>query len=70
VARLRLEPRSLVTAQALVPVHGALSRAALVLLAAVRRHGAQMPGVTSLVARGRALPEEGGVAGPAPAAPG
>jgi DNA-binding transcriptional LysR family regulator len=58
VARLRLEPRSLVTAQALVPGEVTLSRPALMLLAAIRRHAGAMPGVTSLVARGRTLPRE------------
>lgn len=58
VARLRLEPRAVVTAQALVPGDGALSRPALMLLAAIRRHGGAMPGVTSLVARGQTSPQE------------
>jgi DNA-binding transcriptional LysR family regulator len=55
VARLQLVPHSIVTAQALVPGEGALSRPALMLLAAIRRRGAAMPGVTSLSPRARAL---------------
>lgn len=51
IARLRLEPGTAVTAQALVPGEGRLSRAALMLLAAIRRHGSAMPGVRSLVGR-------------------
>jgi DNA-binding transcriptional LysR family regulator len=51
VVRLRLKPRSIVKAQALVPSKGALTRPALMLLAAIRRHGCTMPGDISLVAR-------------------
>ncbi|MGG5822360.1 LysR family transcriptional regulator [Falsiroseomonas sp. HW251] len=57
VARLRVAPRSMVTAQALVPSQGTLSRPALMLLAAIRRQGSAMPGVSSLVTRGQGLPQ-------------
>ncbi len=62
VVRLRLEPRSMVMAQALVPANGALSRPALMLLAAIRRYGCTMPGVTSLVARSGTLLQESAAA--------
>ncbi|WP_431281287.1 LysR substrate-binding domain-containing protein [Humitalea sp. 24SJ18S-53] len=58
VAQLRLAPGATVTAQALVPAQGALSRPALMLLAAIRRQGGALPGVTSLVARGQALSQD------------
>ncbi|MGK7865534.1 LysR substrate-binding domain-containing protein [Falsiroseomonas sp. E2-1-a4] len=51
VVQLRLEPRATVTAQALVPGRGTLSRPALMLLAAIRRQGSAMPGVISQVGR-------------------
>ena len=53
VVRLPLAPPTRVTAQALVAEQGALSRPALMLLAAIRRQGVSLPGVTSLVARGQ-----------------
>jgi DNA-binding transcriptional LysR family regulator len=51
VVRLRLEPRSIVKAQALVPTAGRLSRSALLMLAAIRRLGGSMHGATSLSTR-------------------
>lgn len=51
VARIRLEPRSIVKAQALVPAAGTLSRSALLILAAIRRHGGSMHGASSLTMR-------------------
>ena len=51
IAQLRLCPCTMVTAQALVPGEGRLSRPALTLLAAVRRYGAAIPGVTILAGR-------------------
>ena len=51
VVRIRLEPRSIVKAQALVPSAGRLSRSALLMLAAIRRLGGTMHGVSSLSTR-------------------
>lgn len=44
VARLRLEPRSIVKAQALIPTAGRLSRSAMLMLAAIRRHAGTLLG--------------------------
>jgi DNA-binding transcriptional LysR family regulator len=68
VVRLRLEPSSMVTAQALVPAEGALSRPALMLLAAIRRQGSAMAGVISLVGRGPRSTEDRDQGGASPGA--